>query len=124
MLLFLAGLDVVIAISFFAPAYPVPDATAYVSHLAPLWAWGTLWAVCAGLCAVNAFLRMDRIGFAAAMAIKVLWGLCLVGGAVTGHIPRGLFAAAVWLTFAALVWVLSTWPEPPQHGAGSYGGGS
>jgi hypothetical protein len=116
-LLFLAGLDVVISISLFKPAYPVPDTTSYVASLAPLRAWAVLWACCAVVCATNAFLRVDRVGFAAAMAVKVLWGLTIAGGAVTGHIPRGLFSASVWLTFAALVWVLSTWPEPPcSHG--------
>lgn len=114
-LLFLAGLDVVISISLYAPPDPQPPSVSYVAGLAPLWAWGTLWACCAVLCAVNALRRVDRVGYGAAMAVKVLWGLSLAGGALTGHIPRGMFSAAVWLTFAAVVWLISTWPEPHEE---------
>lgn len=111
-LLFLAVLDVVIAWSLLRPAYPVPQSTAYVAGLAPLWAWAALWAGCGCLCALNAFRRVDRVGFGAAIAVTALWGLCLAGGAITGHIDRGLVSAVVWLTFAAFVGLLSTWPEP------------
>lgn len=114
-LLFLAGLDAVISFSLWVPARPLPPSTVYVAGLAPLWAWATLWAVCGGLCAVNAFRRVDRVGFAAAITVKALWGLALAGGALTGHIPRGLFTAAVWLTFGLFVLLLSTWPEPVER---------
>lgn len=115
-LLFFAGLDGVIAWSLLSPDTPLAASYAYAATVAPLWAWGTLWGVCAGACAVNAFRRVDRVGFGAAMGVKALWGLLLAGGSLTGHIPRGLIGAAVWLTFAAFVLLLSTWPEP-THGA-------
>ena len=119
MLLFLAGLDVVVAWSLFQPAYPVPAATRYAHDLAPLWVWGTAWAVAAAACATAAFRRDDRWGFFAAEAIKVLWASVLLGGAITGEIPRGLVAAAVWVAFAGIVWLISGWPEPSQrHRAG------
>lgn len=112
-LLFFAGLDAVIAWSMFQTEEARPPTYQYADTFAPLWAWAILWGVCGAVCAVTAFLRVDWVGFAAAMAVKALWGLVLAGGAVTGHIPRGLAAAVVWLTFAAFVWLLSTWPEPP-----------
>lgn len=118
-LLFLAGLDAVVAWSLFSPAEPLPASTGYARSLAPLWLWGGLWAVTGALCGWSAFRRVDRVGFGAAMGVKVMWSLMYVGGAVTGHIPRGLVSAAVWGAFAAFVLLLSAWPEPPcPHGGG------
>jgi hypothetical protein len=111
-LLFLAGLDVVIAWSLFFPADPLPASTGYARSIMDLWAWATLWSMVAAVCGLCAFRHDDRAGFAGAMLIKVLWASMYLGGAVTGHIPRGLVSAAVWAAFAGFVWLISSWPEP------------
>lgn len=114
-LLFLAVLDFLFAGSLFRP--PAGSAQSptlrYIADLAPLPCWGALWAAVGVACLVGAFLRVDRWAYAAAMALKVLWGTTyLLGWALFG-LDRGWVSAVIWLAFAAFVYVVSTWPEPP-----------
>jgi hypothetical protein len=113
-LLFFAFLDLVFAFSLFRP---LPDAqrntgTVFINHLAPLWLWGLLWLAAGLLCLIYAFRSEDRVAFAAAIAIKVLWGLVYALGGILVHIERAWLAAAIWLSMAGWVYIISTWPEP------------
>jgi hypothetical protein len=65
---------------------------------------------------VGAFLRRDRIPFAVAMAIKVLWAVVTMAGWLFGGVERGYVAAAVWLGLAGWVAIISGWPEERQIG--------
>lgn len=114
-LLFLAMLDVLVAGSFAWPPKEVSLSSGlrYVAGIAPLWVWAGAWLAAGVCCAVGAFLRVDRWSFAAAMALKVLWGSLYLLGWAFGLVERGWVQAAIWLAFAAVVLLISTWAEPP-----------
>ncbi len=114
-LLFLGVLDAFYAFSLFKPAPEVVQSAAvrWVGSMAPLWAWGALWAVVGALCVVYAFKRQDRIGFAAAVLLKVLWGTIYLLGWIFAGLARGYLSTAIWLALALLTYVVSTWPETP-----------
>lgn len=114
-LLWLALLDLVYGSSL---AHP-PSETArsasirFFADLMPLPVWGGLWLAVGVLCLAGAFLRHDRWAFAFATGLKVLWGgVCLFGWMLAG-LPRGWVSAVIFLPMAALVLIISTWPEPP-----------
>lgn len=114
-LLFLATLDFLVAGSLLRPPAEAGQTASvrYIADLAPLPCWGALWAAVGVACLIGAFLRVDRWAYAAAMALKVLWGMTyLLGWALFG-LDRAWVSAVVWLAFAAFVYVVSTWPEPP-----------
>jgi hypothetical protein len=118
-LLFFALLSGVFAYTLFQPPPFAPVTTAagdldFMSGVAPLPFFGALWAVASLICLANVFLRHDRWGFAAAIAILAMWGSLWVYGAFLG-VPLALVRALVWLAMAAWVGVISTWPEPPER---------
>lgn len=105
---FLALLDLLYPIGL---AGQPPAARAGYELIAPWQVWAALWAATGLLCLAQAFARRDRIAFTAAVAIKVAWGSTSAAGWVVGVNPRGWLAAAVWLAFAGLIAVISTWSE-------------
>lgn len=114
-MLFFALLDIIYSYSL---ANPPPQARQnsgllFIQSIAPLWAWSALWGVVGVVCLVNAFRISDRYGFAAAIGIKVLWGLVYVAGMFAG-LDRAYVSATVWLCLAGWVAIISTWPEPPD----------
>lgn len=115
-LLFLAFVDFVYAFSLAAP--PKEALTApilqYLASVAPLWLWAVVWGTVGVVCLWNAFQTRDRVGFAVAMALKVLWASVFVGAQVAG-VERAYATAFVWLGFAGWIAVISTWPEPPTE---------
>lgn len=113
-LLFFAFLDAVYAFSLFnpPPEARVSAQLAFVQNVAPLHLWGALWALAGSACLLFAFRTNDRWGFAAAMAIKVMWGCLYVYGFAIG-IERAYLSAAIWLCLAGWVGIISSWPEPP-----------
>lgn len=113
-LLFLGFVDGVYGWSLAAPTVEARHTAtlAYIAQVGPLWAWSALWCVVGAACFVGAFLRSDRIAYAAATFLKVLFGVTLLGAQVFGHVDRAYVGAAVWLVFAAVVYLVSTWPEP------------
>lgn len=113
-LLYFGGLDLVYAVSL-----AQPDATtrggpffAWLTEVAPIWAWSLAWAVVGAVCLWQAWCRRDSLGFAAAIALKIGWGLVCLGGWLLGAVDRGYVSAAIWLGLAYFVWVISGWPEP------------
>jgi hypothetical protein len=112
-LLFLALLDAVFAGSLIHPQAEAARSAALrlISDIAPLWAFGLLWAVVGAACLVGAFRRHDKWAFAAAMALKVLWGGVYVFGWAIAGLDRGWLGGVVWWAFAAFVYVVSGWPE-------------
>lgn len=124
-LLFLAFVDFVYAFSLASPPKVARSNPAflYVASVAPLWLWSVLWGAVGLVCLWNAFQIKDRVGFAAAMGIKVLWASVFIGAQVAG-VERAYATAVVWLGFAGWIAVISTWPEPPtelDHGGPGHG---
>jgi len=112
-LLFVGLVAAVIAVSLIYPPPEVRANPGYIqlASIAPLSLWAALWAVVSVLCLTQAFVRSDRIAFAAATALVLSWGLISVAGALTGVNPRGWVAGAVWLGFGGWLTLISTWPE-------------
>lgn len=113
-LLFFALLDGVYAFSLLQPPAggQLNASLAFMQNIAPFPVWGALWASAGVVCLASTFLVNDRWGFAAAMLIKVLWGVLYVYGALVG-VDRAYLGAVVWLCLAGWVGVIASWPEPP-----------
>jgi hypothetical protein len=113
-LTFLALLDLVYAISLYSPPAEASrnGSLAFIAELAPLWLWALAWLIPGVLCLVQAWMRSDKLAFAAAIAIKVVWGVVYILAGAVGHVQRAYVGAAVWLAFALVVGLISTWPEP------------
>lgn len=107
-LLFLALLDVLYPIGL---AGQQSAARAGYELIAPWQVWAALWGLTGLLCLGQAFVRRDRVAFSAAVAIKVAWGSIGLASWLVGVNPRGWLTALVWLAFAGLIAVISTWGE-------------
>lgn len=114
MLLFFGSLDIVIAVSLITPDDRTRSTPLYVwlASIAPLWVWAIAWAAVGVVVLWQAFCRRDRIGYAAAIALKIGWGMLAVGAWLFGGFERGYIYAAIWLGLAYAVSVLAGWAEP------------
>lgn len=113
-LLFFGCLDLIYALSLAAPNAETRAASMFVwlVDIAPLWVWAGAWGGVGVVCLWQAFCRRDRIGYTAAIALKVCWGLVCAGGWLLGGVDRGYVSAAIWLGLAWLVGNLAGWAEP------------
>ena len=113
-LLFFGCLDVVYAVSLAAPDARTRSAPLFVwlTHIAPLSVWAGMWGAVGVVCLWQAWCRRDQIGYAAAISIKICWGIVCLGGWLLGGVDRGYVSAAIWLGVAALVGTIAGWPEP------------
>ncbi|MEV0382829.1 PAS domain S-box protein [Nonomuraea sp. NPDC050643] len=112
-LAFVGLLCLVIAASLeFAPATQraAPGYTT-LAAVAPLTVWAVVWCVTGVLCLVQMFMRSDRMAFAAATALLLLYGLVYLVSTFTGENPRGWVGGAVWLAFGGWIALIATWPE-------------
>lgn len=113
-LLFFGLLDVIYAYGLFQ-AQDAANRSATQSAAArvfPLTVWAVLWLVVGLICVFFAFRREDRFGFVAAVVIKVMWGINMFLAWLLAGLHQGYLAAAVWLSFAVIAYLVSTWPEP------------
>lgn len=113
-LIFFGCLDLIYAVSLAAPGEEARRTSFFLwlTAVLPLWVWSLLWGGVGVNCIVHGVRRRDRWGYAAAIFLKVLWGLVCLGGWLFGSVERGYVSAAVWLGLAYLVGVLSGWAEP------------
>lgn len=113
MLLFFGALDVVYAFSLAVPDEATRRTAFFVwlASIAPLWVWAIGWGGVGVVCLWQAFCHSDRAGYAAAVCLKVFWGLVSLGAWLFGGVERGYVSAAIWLGLAYLVLVISAWPE-------------
>lgn len=113
-LLCFAVLDVTYAAGL---AFPGPNGGGatqrWFGAIMPLWFWALCWLAVATLCVVGAFWQHDRMGFIAAIGIKIWWGTLGLLGWLVEEVP--VSAAGVWLGLAVLVMLISGWPEPEYH---------
>lgn len=114
MLLFFGSLDVVYAASLTAPDATTRGAPLFVwlAEIAPLWVWALAWGAVGVTCLWQAFCRRDAVGYAAAIGLKIFWGIVCLGAWLFGGVDRGYVSAAIWLGLAYAVSVLAGWPEP------------
>lgn len=119
-LLFFGLLDIVYCISLLNPDRVSRQSPflASITHLAPLPAWAALWGITGILCLIFASRWNDRIGFAAAIFLKITWATACVFAWLNGGAERGYVSAAIWLALAGFVWVLAGWPEAPEGRSG------
>lgn len=113
-LLFLALLDLIYGFSFmFPPQIPAYYPTyAFLSSIMPLEAWGLLWMGVGVICLIFAFKKYDAPAYAAAMFLKSFWAAVFLLGWMFVGLDRGWVSATVWGAFAAVLALISTWPEP------------
>jgi hypothetical protein len=112
-LLFLTMLDFVYGWSLLNPTVTsLSNPTSrFLVQMLPLGAWACLWLAVGVVCLVHAFRFNDAAGFAAAMALKVLWGLLFLFGWFLADVERGYLSAAIWLAFAGLMALVVPWPD-------------
>lgn len=112
-LLFFAALDLIYSFSLLNPDQDSRNGKflTAVADIMPLWAWAALWGVTGLLCLFFAFLRDDRVGWTAAIFLKVTWATACLIAWINGGADRGYVSASIWLATAGFVWVISSWPE-------------
>ena len=113
-LLFFGALDAVYAVSLARPDAATQASWFFIwlAEIAPLWVWSGMWGAVGAVCLWQAFCRRDGIGFAAAIALKICWGIVCLGAWLFGGVERGYVSAAIWLAFAYFVFNIADWPEP------------
>ncbi|HUR08440.1 MAG TPA: PAS domain S-box protein [Nonomuraea sp.] len=84
---------------------------AMLASIAPLGVWALVWCATGALCLVQMFMRSDRVAFAVATALLMLYGLVYLFSTFTGVNPRGWVGGAVWLAFGGWIALIATWPE-------------
>lgn len=113
-LIFFGSLDLVYAFSLAAPDAATRRAPLFVwlTEIAPLWVWASSWGIVGGVCLWQAWCRRDRIGYTAAIGLKIGWGVACLGGWLFGDAERGYVTAAIFLGLAYMVSVIAGWAEP------------
>lgn len=73
--------------------------------------WGFVWVGVGIFLIIGAFHRHDRWHFGVATAIKFVWaGFWILAWHFDGY-QRGWVSSLIWISFAVLVMVVSSWPE-------------
>ena len=113
-LLFLAALDIAYGYSLWVTTAAQRRS---LDLLLPWQVWGLIWLATGAVCAIGAVLRTgaDRFAFGLAAALKAAWGAVFVRVWLYDHLPRGWVSVIIWLAFAAVVLLVSSWPEPPRR---------
>lgn len=74
--------------------------------------WGWLWIGVGVVLFAGAWVRKDRAAFGLAAFIKALWAGMWVDVWISDVlVPRAWVSVAIWTGFAAIVCLVSTWPE-------------
>lgn len=112
-LLFLGLLDIVYSASLFTlpPETQASPSFVFLGQFMPFNAWGAVWGTVGLVCLAQAFMRSDRVAFAAATLLKCVFGLVHLLGYLMYDVPRGYVSAVIWLAFGGWVAIISTWPE-------------
>lgn len=113
-LLFLAIIDLIYGWFLINPTPEQTKTTQFVwrDHIMPTEAWGVVWLTVAVVLIVSAFLRQDRIGYAAAIGLKVGWAFLAGAAGLTGNVQGAWTTVAIWGGFAGLTIMESGRAEP------------
>ena len=106
-LLALALFDFLFGYSIFSQPGPAQG----LDFIFPLHFWGVAWVVCGALILTGVPVRRDYFAFTVATAIKIVWSVLYIHAWVFETYPRGWVSALIWLLFALLVVIISSWPE-------------
>lgn len=96
---------------FAPPGLAATPAYTVLTVIAPLPVWALAWYATGALCLLQMFARSDRVAFAAATALLLLYGLIHLISTFTGDNPLGWVGGAVWLAFGGWIALIATWPE-------------
>lgn len=77
----------------------------------PLTAWGWAWIAVGVVCLTGVPLSRDQFQYAAAALMKAAWATFITVAWIHRSIPGGWTAAVAWAGIAALVVLISGWPE-------------
>ncbi len=105
-LLFLAVLDVL-----FGYALLQPHVILFRTILSST-EWSALWLGTGTICLIQAFMKWDRIAFTLAIGLKTAWGMLMLHWWLVQHQPLGWISIIIWWSFAAVIGVVASWPEP------------
>jgi hypothetical protein len=106
-LLFFVFLDAIYSIALLTAPKPLVPYYAWLADILPLTVWAGYWGIVAAICLWYAFRAYDTPAFTAAVALKVGWGLLAAFGWIAGQVDRGYVSAAIWLGFAAFVFLIA-----------------
>lgn len=106
-LLFFVLLDTVYCIGLLTAPRPLVPFYAWMAEIMPLVVWAACWGAVGAICLLYAFRAYDTPAFAAAVALKVAWGLLSLFGWLSGHVDRGYVSAVIWLGFACFVYLIA-----------------
>jgi hypothetical protein len=110
--LFVLGVaDVIYGASLISSPGVSPNSTMlWFDQLGPMWLWTGLWWMTAVACFANVTRHDDRLGFAAALGIKISWMIVCLAGWLAGAV--GLGAVGVFFGLTCIVVINGGWPEP------------
>ncbi|MFC5827718.1 PAS domain S-box protein [Nonomuraea insulae] len=110
----LLGQVIAASLAFAPPAQRAGLGYTALASIVPLSVWALVWCVVGALCLVQMFMRSDRVAFASATALLILYGLVHLVSTFTGANPRGWVAGGIWLAFGGWIALIATWPEAAQ----------
>jgi hypothetical protein len=116
-LLILAVIDISFGLSLIIPVAGShsPQSTIWREHYGSDRMWGAAWFVVAAVLVFYAFRRRDAVGYATAIGWKVTLGASSLASWGFGRVTAGWLLAVIWISVAALVLVISDWPEPVEE---------
>lgn len=113
-LLFFGLIAVSFGFSLLAPTEIASSQLVFAHRILPLWGWASLWLASAVLSFYYAFDRHDRIAYATFTGLCGLWGLVSLGGWAARLVERGWLGGLIWIGFASVALVISSWPDPQR----------
>lgn len=106
-LLFFTFVDIIYGFGLLTAPRPLAPFHAWAAEVMPLPAWACIWWLVAAVCLFYAFRLYDTTAFMCAVGLKVAWGLTALFGWIAGQIDRGYLSVAIWLGFAAFVFLIA-----------------
>lgn len=80
--------------------------------------WGMLWMAAGVFIFTGVASKVDKAQYTVAIILKTAWAAALIVDSWDNHIVGGWVDAAVWGMVVAVVFLISSWPEPPKRRRG------
>lgn len=104
---FLTLLDLIYGYSLNVNAGPLASASLGLS----LRLWSLLWIAVGVVLATGISAKRDKFHYGLAVTLKVAWSAALFHAWLVGSYSRGWVPAVIFGSFAALIFIISSWPE-------------